>query len=185
MIGGYKPTKFADRCLSKLKLGKQACNEVIFKPASGPNQKPCKQACNEVVIYNPVSNEWKKSVSMKEARAEFGCARWGSSVYVVGGFDKYHFSSTTVEYRNLDNDDTWTIVSKSELLGFVSDQFLLAGIFCSIEKKMYTFFDGKIYSITIDLQERSSYVISEEENILFSDNGLLMPFSNRYVANSF
>ena len=50
---------------------------------------------------------------------------------------------------------------------------------------MYLFIDGKIYGITIVLAGRSRYLTSEEENIIFNDNGLLVPFSNRYVFNSF
>ena len=171
LIGGYKPTSFPGSCSS--------------------NQKLCKQACDEVVIYNPASGEWKKSVNMRQARAKFGCALWGSSVYVVGGLNEYNRWSTTAEYRNLDSDQTWstwTTISKSSSYGAVSDRVLLAGIFCSIEKKMYTFNDGKIYSIAIDFDKHHSsysYLISEEANVLFYDGGLLIPFNNRYVANSF
>ena len=72
---------------------------------------------------------------MKETRAEFGCALWGTSVCVVGGFVKNNFSSTTGEYRNLDNNGTWTIIFKSDFFGHVLDQISLAGIICLIEKK--------------------------------------------------
>ena len=85
LIGGYTPMIYRSSSVLQLKT----VSKDVFSFLRG-------------------ENTWKTCGQLNKARASFGCAVLGSSIYVVGGYSDGGSSIRSVEFKNR-HDDTWTL----------------------------------------------------------------------------